>query len=123
MARDPIPTWFFAVVVVRHGNRFLLVQERKHNQLWYLPAGRAEFGESLADAALRETSRNPSQGAADGVLRWSTAHGANTHESVSYSLPSPLMTSLSNMNPTNIHCELSGSRWASLSAMPCGGRR
>ena len=55
MARDPIPTWYFAVVVVKHGDRFLLVQERKHGQLWYLPAGRAEFGESLADAALRET--------------------------------------------------------------------
>jgi 8-oxo-dGTP pyrophosphatase MutT (NUDIX family) len=55
LARDPIPTWYFAVVVARHGDRFLLVQERKHGQLWYLPAGRAELGESLAQAALRET--------------------------------------------------------------------
>jgi ADP-ribose pyrophosphatase YjhB (NUDIX family) len=55
VARDPIPTWYFAVVVVKHGDRFLLVQERKHGQLWYLPAGRAEFGETLPDAAVRET--------------------------------------------------------------------
>jgi 8-oxo-dGTP pyrophosphatase MutT (NUDIX family) len=55
MARDPIPTWYFAVVVVRHEDRFLLVHERKHGQLWYLPAGRVEFGETLAMAACRET--------------------------------------------------------------------
>jgi len=55
MSREPIPTWYFAVVVVRHGDRFLLVQERKHGQRWYLPAGRAEPGESLAEAAARET--------------------------------------------------------------------
>ena len=55
MSREPIPTWYFAVVVVRHRDRFLLVQERKHGQRWYLPAGRAEPGESLAEAAARET--------------------------------------------------------------------
>lgn len=55
MPREPIPTWFFAVVVVRQGDRFLLVHERKHGQLWYLPAGRVEPGESLVAAAVRET--------------------------------------------------------------------
>jgi 8-oxo-dGTP pyrophosphatase MutT (NUDIX family) len=55
MAREPIPTWYFAVVVVRKDDRFLLVHERKHGQLWYLPAGRAEFGETLEAAACRET--------------------------------------------------------------------
>lgn len=55
MARKPIPTWFFAVVVVRRGDRFLLVQEYKHGQLWYLPAGRVEPGETFFDAACRET--------------------------------------------------------------------
>ena len=55
MSRDPVPTWYFAVVVVRHEDRFLLVRERKHGQRWYLPAGRAEPGEALADAARRET--------------------------------------------------------------------
>lgn len=53
--RVAIPTWFFAVVVVRKGDRFLLVHERKHGQLWYLPAGRVEPGESFFDAAVRET--------------------------------------------------------------------
>jgi phosphatase NudJ len=55
MSRQPIPTWFFALVVVRRGDEFLLVHERKHGQLWYLPAGRCEPGEELVEAALRET--------------------------------------------------------------------
>ncbi|HTQ22244.1 NUDIX domain-containing protein [Mycobacterium sp.] len=55
MAREPIPTWNFALVLVRLGRRFLLVHERKHGQLWYLPAGRVEPGETFAMAACRET--------------------------------------------------------------------
>jgi phosphatase NudJ len=55
VSRDPIPTWYFAVVIVRRDDRFLLVHERKHGQRWYLPAGRAEPGETLQDAACRET--------------------------------------------------------------------
>jgi 8-oxo-dGTP pyrophosphatase MutT (NUDIX family) len=55
MAREAIPTWFFALVVVRRGDEFLLVHERKHGQLWYLPAGRVEPRETIAQAALRET--------------------------------------------------------------------
>jgi phosphatase NudJ len=53
--REPIPTWFFALVVVRRGDRFLVVHERKHGQRWYLPAGRVEPGETLIAAAVRET--------------------------------------------------------------------
>jgi phosphatase NudJ len=55
MARLPIPTYTFALVVVRLGHRYLLIQERKHGQLWYLPAGRVEPGESVIRAAHRET--------------------------------------------------------------------
>lgn len=54
MAREPIPTWYFALVVVRLGRRILLVHERKHGQGWYLPAGRVEPGETLVEGALRE---------------------------------------------------------------------
>ncbi|MGK3966241.1 NUDIX domain-containing protein [Sorangium sp. So ce118] len=54
MSRSPIPTWCFAVVLVKLGDRFLLVHERKHDQLWYLPAGRVEPGETFAEAARRE---------------------------------------------------------------------
>ncbi len=76
MARDPIPTWCFAVVLVRRGDRFLLVQERKHGQLWYLPAGRVEPGESLVDAARRETLEETGVPVIlDGLLRLEhTAH-------------------------------------------------
>jgi 8-oxo-dGTP pyrophosphatase MutT (NUDIX family) len=55
MAREPIPTWCFSLVLVRLGRRFLLVHERKHGQLWYIPAGRVEPGETFAMAARRET--------------------------------------------------------------------
>lgn len=55
MPRKPIPTWYVAAVVVRHLDRFLLIQEPKRGSPWSLPAGRAERGESLVDAAIRET--------------------------------------------------------------------
>ncbi len=56
MSREPIPTQSFALVIVEADDgRFLLVQERKHGQGWYLPAGRVDPGESFVDAALRET--------------------------------------------------------------------
>lgn len=55
MGREPIPTWYFALVVVRRGDEFLLVHERKHGRLWYLPAGRVEPGEPLTEGAIRET--------------------------------------------------------------------
>ena len=70
MPRDPIPTWFFVKVVVRQGDRFLLVQERRFNQPWHVPAGRAEPGETLAAAALRETLEEAAVPVVlDGVLR------------------------------------------------------
>ncbi len=57
MPRDPIPTWFYALTVVRRpaDGRLLLVQEASHGNHWYVPAGRVEAGETLADAAVRET--------------------------------------------------------------------
>jgi phosphatase NudJ len=55
MSREAIPTWYFVLVVVRLGQRFLLVHERKHGQRWYLPGGRVQPGESFTMAARRET--------------------------------------------------------------------
>jgi phosphatase NudJ len=55
MAHTPIPAWFYSLVVVRKGERFLVIREAKHGQKWYLPAGRAEPGETLVEAAHRET--------------------------------------------------------------------
>ena len=55
MARDPIPTWCFSVVIVRRAGKFLLVHERRHGQRWYFPAGRVEPGETFEQAARRET--------------------------------------------------------------------
>ena len=55
MSREPIPTWFFVLVAVRHKNKYLLVHEAKHGQMWYFPAGRVEPGEDFIAAAKRET--------------------------------------------------------------------
>ena len=55
MSREPIPSWYIALVVVRLGHRFLMVQETRHQHRWFIPAGRAEPGESLVTAAVRET--------------------------------------------------------------------
>ena len=55
MPRPATPSWYYVLVVVRRDDQYLLVQERKHGQPWYLPAGGVERGESLVDAALRET--------------------------------------------------------------------
>lgn len=52
--REPMPAWFYALVLVRRGDEFLLVEEREHGGGWYLPAGRVEPGETLHEAALRE---------------------------------------------------------------------
>jgi len=68
--RAPIPTWYFALVVVRRGHRFLLTQERKYGATWSIPGGRVEPGESLPDAAIREVLEEtgvPTR--LDGVLR------------------------------------------------------
>lgn len=70
MPREPIPTWYFVLVVVRLGHRFLLVQERKHGKLWYLPAGGVKPGETLIAAAERETLEEAGiHIAVEGVLR------------------------------------------------------
>jgi phosphatase NudJ len=55
MSRPPIPSYFFTLVVVRLGPRFLLVREAKHGNMWYLPAGRAEPGETFVQAGMRQT--------------------------------------------------------------------
>ena len=55
MARDPLELHAFALVLVRRDQRVLVVRETRHGGGWYLPAGRVEPGESLMDAAVRET--------------------------------------------------------------------
>ena len=70
MARVPLPTWYFALVVVRRGHRFLLTQERKYGSTWSIPGGRVEAGEALTAAAVREVFEEtgvPIQ--LDGILR------------------------------------------------------
>ena len=70
--RTPIPTWFFALVVVRDNEgRFLVIQEKKHGQQWYLPARRIEPGEKLVDGAVRETLEESGvEVEIDGIVRF-----------------------------------------------------
>ena len=72
MPKSPIPTWFIVLVVVRDGDRYLVVQEAKHAPgTWYLPAGRAEQGETLVEAAERETLEEAGiEIEVDGVIRF-----------------------------------------------------
>ena len=68
--RAPIPTWYFALVVVRRGHRFLLTQEHKYGATWSIPGGRVEPGESLGAAAVREVLEETGVPIKlDGVLR------------------------------------------------------
>jgi phosphatase NudJ len=57
MARTPFQAFLFVLVVVHHEGRFLLIQEAKgpNRGKWYLPAGGVQPGESLVEAAIRET--------------------------------------------------------------------
>ena len=69
-SRDPIPTWFFVLVVVRRDDRFLLIQENLNDHPWYIPAGRVEPGESIVEAAEREVQEEGGVPViVDGVIR------------------------------------------------------
>ena len=70
MSRAPIPTWYFAMVVVRRGHRFLLTQEQKYGSTWSIPGGRVEPGESIIQAAQREVLEETGVPVRiDGILR------------------------------------------------------
>lgn len=65
----PTPTWYIALVVVREGDRFLLVHETR-DRGWYLPAGRVDPGESLLEGAAREVREEAGlEVEFDGILR------------------------------------------------------
>jgi 8-oxo-dGDP phosphatase len=49
---SPTDSFFYVMVVVESGGRFLLVEETDHS--WFLPAGQVAPPEELAAAAVRE---------------------------------------------------------------------
>ena len=78
MPREPIPTYYFALVVVRRGHRFLLTQEKKYGSTWSIPGGRVEPGEPLVTAAVREVLEETGVPIAlDGILRVEHTPGDN----------------------------------------------
>src|SRR5688572_29841453 len=79
MSRAPILTWYFAMVVVRRGHRFLLTQEQKYGSRWSIPGGRVEPGESMVQAAQREVLEETGVPVRiDGILRIEHAAADNT---------------------------------------------
>ncbi len=55
MPREATPTSYYAFVIVQKDNKFLLIQELRYQQHWYLPGGKVEIGENILEAAKRET--------------------------------------------------------------------
>lgn len=53
MSRAPIPTYTFALVVVKVGRKVVLIRDEKDGRSWSLPGGRIEPGEELLSAARR----------------------------------------------------------------------
>jgi len=53
VSQDPILTYSFVLVIVRQDDRFLLAADPKHNDRWFLPAGRLRPGDSYEAAASR----------------------------------------------------------------------
>lgn len=73
-----VSTVYIALVVVRKGHRFLLVQEAKRDQRWYLPAGRVDPGERLEAGAIRETLEEAGVPVAiEGIVRVEHTPAAN----------------------------------------------
>ena len=112
--KKPLSFWCFSLVVVRLGRRFLLVQERKHGQTWYLPAGRVEQGESFAQAAIREVEEESGiKVALDGILQMQLtppSGGVNYRQRIVFSAY-PIDDTLPRDYPNS---ETLGARWVTI---------
>lgn len=74
------PTLAIALVVVRDGDRFVLVDELRARG-WYLPAGRVEHGETLIGGALREVREESGlEVELDGILRIEHTPASGKHD-------------------------------------------
>lgn len=70
MSRRAIPTWTFALALVKWGRHVLLIQEPGPQPLWSIPGGRVAEGESLLSAMHREVrAQTGLEVEAEGVLR------------------------------------------------------
>jgi 8-oxo-dGTP pyrophosphatase MutT (NUDIX family) len=124
MAREASATWFFALVVVRMGDRFLLVHERKHGQTWYLPAGRVEPGEEITAAALRETLEETGVPVAlDGILRIEHNPGYAMTRVRVFFMPVRTAIRRRSRRPTSTRSKLAGSRSRRCASCRCAATR
>lgn len=123
MPRAPIPSWYFALVVVRLGHRFLVVQETERGEPWYLPAGRVEPGETLAAAAVRETLEEAGIAVAlDGILRLEhTPHADGTARVRAIFLAHPVDDRPPKSTPDEHSLRAAWVKLAELAALPLRG--
>jgi 8-oxo-dGTP pyrophosphatase MutT (NUDIX family) len=77
MTRTPLQAFLFVLVVVHHEGRFLLIQEAEgpNRGKWYLPAGGIQPGESLIEAAIRETREEAGIDITPKALLWMEDEG------------------------------------------------
>ena len=112
MAHEPIPSWFYSLVVVRDVERFLVIREAKHGQTWYIPAGRAEPGESLAQAAHRETLEEAGIPIVlDGILKIQHTPVSGSARVRAIFLARPADDTPPRRTPNEHSLEAPGSRW------------
>lgn len=70
MSRAPLPTYTFALVVVKVGRKVALIRDEKDGRSWSLPGGRIEVGEELLAAARRYAANETGLSVElEGVLR------------------------------------------------------
>ncbi|MDP3500836.1 MAG: NUDIX domain-containing protein [Myxococcales bacterium] len=70
MSRAPIPTYTFALVVVKLGRKIALIRDEKSGRAWSLPGGRIDAGEELLSAARRHAANDTGLSVElEGVLR------------------------------------------------------
>ena len=77
MARTPLQAFLFVLVVAHHEGKFLMIQEAKgaDRGKWYLPAGGVQPGESLVEAAIRETREEAGIDITPKALLWMEDEG------------------------------------------------
>jgi 8-oxo-dGTP pyrophosphatase MutT (NUDIX family) len=77
MTRTPLQAFLFVLVVAHHEGKFLLIQEATgaDRGKWYLPAGGVLPGESLVEAAIRETREEAGINVIPKALLWMEDEG------------------------------------------------
>jgi hypothetical protein len=77
-----------ASAIVTDEDGRILLHRRRDNDMWALPGGVMEIGESLGECVVREVCKTPCQRSAEAKLRGQVAQAANA-PSLSLQAPNP----------------------------------